>query len=88
MVEEGGSNLSGGERQRIILARALMRESDIYIFDEALSQLDIEKEQVILTELLKYLKDKTVIVISHRMSNKNLFNRILELKEGKIYENI
>ncbi len=88
MVEEGGSNLSGGERQRIILARALMRESDIYIFDEALSQLDIEKEQIILTELLKYLKDKTVIVISHRMSNKNLFNRILELKEGKIYENI
>lgn len=88
MIEEGGVNLSGGERQRIILARALTRESDIYIFDEALSQLDVEKEEIILTNILKYLKDKTVIVISHRTAQKALFNRVLELREGKIYEEL
>ncbi len=88
MIEEGGSNLSGGEKQRIILARALNRDSDIYIFDEALSQLDREKEQKILENILKYLKDKTVIVVSHRLFTKDLFNRKLILKEGKIYEDL
>ncbi len=88
MIEEGGTNLSGGEKQRIILARSLTRNSDIYIFDEALSQLDIEKEKIILENILKYLKDKTIIVISHRLTSKDMFNRILNLKDGKIYEEI
>lgn len=88
MIEEGGTNLSGGEKQRIILARSLTRNSDIYIFDEALSQLDIEKEQIILENILSYLNDKTIIVISHRLNCKDMFNRILSLKDGKIYEEI
>lgn len=88
MIEEQGENFSGGERQRIILARSIMKDSDIYIFDEALNQIDMEKEQEILKNILTYLKDKTVIVISHRLTHTNLFNRRLTLKGGKIYEKI
>lgn len=88
MVEEQGSNFSGGEKQRIILARSIMKESDIYIFDEALNQIDIEKEQEILKNILNYLKNKTVIVISHRLTCLDLFNRVLTLKNGKIYEEL
>ncbi len=88
MVEAQGENFSGGERQRIILARSIIKNSDIYIFDEALNQLDVDKEQEILKNILDYLKDKTVIVISHRLTCQNLFNRILTLQNGKIYEKI
>ena len=86
MIEENGFNFSNGERQRIILARSIIRKSSIYIFDEALSGIDITKEKKILTELFEYLKDKTVIVISHRFNNKKCFDRILKLENGKIYE--
>lgn len=86
LIEENGFNLSNGERQRIILARSLMRNSNIYIFDEALSQIDIIKEKKILLNLFDYLKDKTVIVISHRFNNKKLFSRILKLENGVINE--
>ncbi len=88
MIEEQGENFSGGEKQRIILARSIMKDSDIYIFDEALNQIDMEKEQEILKNILVYLKDKTVIVISHRLTCTNLFDRILTLKGGKIHEKI
>lgn len=88
LVEEGGVNFSGGERQRIILARSLMKDSDIYIFDEALNQIDIDKEELILKNIFKYLKDKIVIVISHRLTCKKLFNRVLVLKDGKICEEV
>ena len=86
LVEENGFNFSGGERQRIILARSLLKDSSIYIFDEALSQNDIVRERKILKNMFKYLKDKTVIIISHRFDNKDLFNRIFEIKNGNIYE--
>lgn len=86
IVEENGFNFSGGERQRIILARTLLKESDIYIFDEALSQIDIDRERKILKNMFKYLKNKIIIVISHRYGNKDLFNRILEIKNGKLNE--
>ena len=86
MIEENGFNLSNGERQRIILARSIIRNSSIYIFDEALSQIDITREKKILTNIFKYLEDKTVIVISHRFNNKKLFDRIIKLENGKIYE--
>ena len=88
IIEENGSNISGGERQKIILARTLMKERDIYIFDEALNQIDIEQEKEILTNILNFLKDKTVIFISHRTTSIDLFNRVLELKDGKIYEKL
>ncbi len=86
LVEEDGFNFSSGERQRIILARALTRKSDIYIFDEAFSQIDIEKTRDILKDVLNYLEDKTVIVISHRNNFYMLFNRVLKLESGKINE--
>ena len=86
IVEENGFNFSGGERQRIILARSLLKESDIYIFDEALNQIDIENEKIILNNMFKYLKNKTIIVISHRFNNQELFDRIIEINKGKINE--
>ena len=86
MVEENGFNFSNGERQRIILARSLLKKSSIYIFDEAFSQIDIDKEKEILKNIFLYLKDKTVIVISHRFYNKKLFDRVLKLENGKISE--
>ena len=85
LVEENGFNFSGGERQRIVLSRSLLKKSDIYIFDEALSQIDSERERKILKNIFKYLKDKVVIVISHRNDNKDLFNRVFEIKDGKLY---
>ena len=86
MVEENGFNFSGGERQRIILARSVLKKSSIYIFDEALSQIDVVKERDILINIFKYLKDKTIIVISHRFDNKDLFERIIRIEKGSIYE--
>ena len=86
LVEENGFNFSGGERQRIILARSILKKSNIYIFDEALSQIDVKKERDILLNIFQYLKDKTIIVISHRFDNKDLFERIIKIEKGNIYE--
>ena len=86
IVEENGFNFSNGERQRIILCRYLLRNSNIYIFDEAFGQIDIDKERDILKDMFNYLKDKTVIVISHRVNNKDLFDRWIRLCDGKVYE--
>ena len=88
LLEENGFNLSGGERQRIILARALLKESDIYIFDESLNAIDIEKEKTILKNIFKLLKKKTIIVISHRFNNNDLFDKKIEILKGNlVYEN-
>ena len=86
LVEENGLNFSGGERQRIILARSILKKSDIYIFDEALSQIDILKERKILKNIFEYLKDKIIIIISHRYDNNDLFNRIIKLEGGILSE--
>lgn len=86
MVEENGFNFSGGERQRLILARTLLKDSDIYIFDEAFNQIDADKERLILTHMFDYLKERTVIIISHRLANCDLFDLHLELREGQLYE--
>ena len=86
MIEENGFNFSSGEKQRIFLARSIIKKTNIYIFDEALGQIDINREKKILEGIFKYLKDKTVIVISHRFNNKKVFDRVLKLEEGKIIE--
>ena len=86
LIEENGFNFSGGERQRIILARSLLKDSDIYILDEALNQIDIENERKILNNIFKYLKNKTIIVISHRFNNQELFDRVIKINKGKIDE--
>lgn len=87
LIEENGFNFSNGERQRIILARSLLRDSNIYIFDEALAGIDIIKEKKILENIFQYLPDKTIIVISHRFNNKKIFDRVLKLEGGIIHEN-
>lgn len=86
LLEENGSNFSNGERQRIILARSLVKNSDIYIFDEAFGQIDSNKTIMIMKKIFNYLDKKTIIVISHRFSEQKLFNRILKLEDGKINE--
>jgi ATP-binding cassette subfamily B protein len=86
MIEENGFNLSGGERQRIMLARALIKKAEIYIFDESLSQIDIKKERDILKELFKKYKNKTFIVISHRFDNIDLYDRQIKIESGKIID--
>lgn len=83
-IEENGFNLSGGERQRIMLARALVARAKIYVFDESLSQIDLELEREILSSIFKKYKGITFIVISHRNTNEDLFNKTYRLKEGKL----
>ncbi len=88
IIEENGFNISGGERQRIVLARALMSKFKILIIDEGLNQLDINLERKILKNLFNEYSDKTIIVISHRLDNLDLFDQLVELKDGTIVKNI
>ena len=81
MLYEGGKNLSGGERQRILLARILLKYPDILILDEALSELNINLEKQILNDLKNYLKNRTLIYISHR-SLDYLFDKVIYLNES------
>lgn len=86
LIEENGFHFSNGERQRIILARSILRNSSIYILDEALSGVDVMMEKKIWEGVFSYLKDKTVIVISHRLNHKKMFDRVLKLEDGVIHE--
>ncbi|MCR4674887.1 MAG: ABC transporter ATP-binding protein/permease [Lachnospiraceae bacterium] len=83
---ENASNLSGGQRQRLALARALLHNSTVYIFDEATSNIDVESEEVILQSILELTKKKTVIFISHRLANTVLADHIFVMEEGAIVE--
>ena len=83
MIEENGFNLSGGERQRIILARSLIELKDVYILDECLSQLDIDKEREILLSLFRAYPNKTMLFISHRFDNKDLFDQEINMNRSK-----
>ncbi len=84
MVYEQGTSLSGGQRQRIAIARALLRNPSILIFDEATSQVDAESESLIGDTLKKYCSNRTVIVIAHRMSTVQTADRILVLNQGRL----
>lgn len=86
ILEENAINLSGGQRQKIILARSLLKRSNIIMIDEGFSQIDIETEREILQNIFRYFYNKTFIVISHRTENLDLYNRIIKIKEGKIKE--
>ena len=82
LVENNGENISGGEKSRIILARSLVKKSNIYILDESFSSIDIEKERKILEYVFKEFKDKTFIIISHRKSNIDLYDLKYKVKDG------
>ena len=86
LIEENGFNLSGGERQRIVLARTLLKKFKILIIDEGLSQVDISLERKILKNIFKNYKDKTIIFISHRLDNLDLFDKLIKLDKGEIKE--
>ena len=88
LIEENGFNLSGGERQRIILGRSLVRNFSILIIDEGLNQVDISLERKILRNIMKDYKDKTIIVISHRLENMDLFERVIKFKDNCIVEDL
>ena len=85
LLEEGGFNLSSGQKQRIILARSLLKNANIYILDEALNQVDIDKERLILSNLFKKYPNKTFIYISHRFNNSDLFDKKYRIEDGVSY---
>ena len=85
-LEENGVNLSGGQRQRIVLARSLLKESKIILIDEGLNEIDISLERKILKNIFKKYKDKTIIIVSHRLDNMDLYDMVIELEKGKIKE--
>jgi len=85
MIEENGINLSGGEKQRIILARSILRESDVYVLDESLCNMDVALEREVLQNLFSYLEDKLVIVVSHRFYNEDLYDRKICMAKGEKY---
>ena len=86
VIEENGTNLSGGQKQRIAIARALLRNSPILVLDEMTSAMDVQTEEEILDELMKEVKEKTVLMISHRMRMTQKMDRIVVMKEGQIVE--
>jgi len=84
LIGENGAKLSGGERQRISIARALLKQAPIVILDEITSSLDIENEKLIQESLSLLLKDKTVIIISHRLKSVENADKIVVLKDGQV----
>lgn len=86
-IEQGASNLSGGQKQRIAIARALLREPAVYIFDEATSSVDVERETLIL-QTIRALADrgKTVIMVTHRMANAADADHVVVFEHGRVAE--
>ena len=87
LVAEKGGNFSGGQCQRLALARALLHDSPVYIFDEATSNIDVESENDIMAQIHALAGRKTVILISHRLANVALSDRIYVLDHGSVVEN-
>ena len=85
-LEENGVNFSGGQRQRLAVARALLHDTPIYIFDEATSNIDIESENTIMEQIKELARNKTVILISHRLANVAGANGIYVLRQGILAE--
>lgn len=86
VIDEKASNISGGQRQRLALARALLHNSRIYIFDEATSNIDVESENDIMAQIAEIAKSKTVILISHRLANVVDADNIYVMQDGNTVE--
>ena len=86
IVGPGGNRLSGGQRQRLSLARAILRNPDILILDEATSQIDVESEQLIHKALEHFVRHRTAIIITHRLSTLELADRIMVMEGGRIID--
>lgn len=85
-IGENGCELSGGERQRISIARAFLKDAPIILLDEATASLDVENETAIQTALSRLIKDKTVLIIAHRMRTVSGADKIVVLKDGLVSE--
>lgn len=85
-IGERGITLSGGQKQRVSIARAIVREPKILMLDDALSAVDTKTENNILNSLKRIMKDRTTIIVSHRVSSAKLANKIIVLADGKIVE--
>ena len=86
VIGENGSELSGGERQRISIARAFLKDAPIILLDEASASLDVENETVIQEALSRLIRNKTVMVIAHRMRTVSGADKIVVLSDGTIAE--
>jgi subfamily B ATP-binding cassette protein MsbA len=86
VIGERGEGLSGGERQRLTIARALLKNPPILIFDEATSQLDAESEHLITEAIERLMHQRTVLIVAHRLSTVRLAHRIVLIQEGRIVE--
>ncbi|MBI4510552.1 MAG: ATP-binding cassette domain-containing protein, partial [Deltaproteobacteria bacterium] len=86
VIGEAGGLLSGGQRQRLALSRAFVRNAPIVILDEATSQLDAESEQLVSTAIANLLRDRTVLLIAHRLSTVRHAHRIVMMHEGRIVD--
>ena len=84
LIEENGFNLSGGEKQRIILARSILGNFKILLIDEGTNEIDVSLERKILKNIFKEFKNKTIILVSHRDANIDLFDHLIEIENGKI----
>ncbi len=87
-IEEEGKNISLGEKARLVLAQGLYQKSDIYLLDECLSHVDSALEEKIIQKLLKTYSQQTILYVSHRLTHKNLFDRILRFEKGRCYEEL
>lgn len=86
MIGERGVTLSGGQKQRISIARGLIKQPEIVVFDDCLSAVDTATENTIISNLYQYLQDKTAIIITHRIFTLLRFDKIIVLEDGKIIE--
>lgn len=86
MIGENGSELSGGERQRISIARAFLKDAPIILMDEATASLDVDNESLIQESVSKLIRNKTVLIIAHRMRTVDSVDKIVVLKNGKVAE--
>ena len=86
LVGERGITLSGGQKQRVSIARAIIKEPKILVFDDALSAVDTKTEEAILTQLRMIMKNRTSVIISHRVSTVKHADLILYMEDGKIIE--
>jgi len=86
VVGERGITLSGGQKQRVSIARAIIKQPDVLVFDDCLSAVDTETEDIILRNLKRIMKGKTSVIISHRISSLEHADLIIVMNEGKIIE--
>jgi len=84
LLGEGGSKISGGEKQRVAIARAILKQPDLFIMDEPTSSLDSTTEKKIITSLIKNFKNKAMIIVTHKLGLIKYFNKVYEIKNGKL----